>query len=579
MSKPARRGGSINWYYRESTPADIRDLLTQRGERAPKEVWVTLDTADIRLAKVKLVQVQADQHLKWDAMRQAAKPIGGMPSSADLTEAVVEFVHNRFIEVHRRNLRDKLEAGLVDPSSEAKRRRDKIVQAELFPTSNDHAEMELVAGALCREVGWDLGPSVGLRGKRWNELVGLITKAIQYARSKIVETLEGRPVADDREAVMAHLGGKRRPKAKAGETILELFALYETDSLRDGKSSDTLASERKVIGHFASFVGSDRSVADIGRTDIREFKRVLSRVPHRWITRPELKGMSIADAASHWEKLGGQGRSTRTVAKELSGISSFFVWLFDNAYIDDENPTIGFIPRFDKSKTKYPPYKPAQLQTVFGSPLFTGCVADKPHLAGATRVRDWRYWLPLCALYSGARAGEIAQLLCADVRQEQGVWVFDFNEEGSTGKSLKTRSSRRIVPVHPALFRLGFIDHLTRMLEAGHAQLFPEIEAGPRGDMSYRPSKFWQRYLKNLGVKERGLGLHSFRHGFADECRRNGVSKEVLQALMGHSDGSMSGHYGTIPWGTLVERKAAIEALSYGGLHDPLADEEVSVAA
>jgi integrase len=97
--------------------------------------------------------------------------------------------------------------------------------------------------------------------------------------------------------------------------------------------------------------------------------------------------------------------------------------------------------------------------------------------------------------------------------------------------------------------------------------------------MSYQPSKFWQKYLRNIGVKERGLALHSFRHGFTDECRLKGVSKDVLQALLGHSDGSMTGHYGTLPWGTLQERKGAIEALSYGGIHAKPDHQKESVAA
>lgn len=569
MNYLARRKGSVNWYYRESTPADIRELLARRNGRAPSEVWITLGTPDLRLAKAKLPQVRAEKHREWDEIRKTAWPTAPMPFPHDLTEAVVEFVHNRFIEGHRQNLRAQLEAGL-DPSSEAKRRKNKIIQAELFPTLNDHADMERVAEALCREVGWDLGPGAGTRGERWQELVGLVTRAVQHARSKVVETLEGRPVGNDSEAVTEHLGGKRRPKAKPGETLLELFDLYEADCLRDGKSADTLASERKVIGHFASFVGRDRSVADVGRPDIREFKRVLSRVPHRWVTKAELKGMSISEAARHWEKLGGVGRSQRTVAKELSAISSMFSWLIGNAYVDEENPTTGFFPRIDKSKTKYPPYSLDQLKAVFASPLFTGCTEQKPHVAGPHQVRDWRYWLPFCALYSGARTSEIAQLLCVDVRQQEGIWVFDFNEEveGDTVKRLKTRSSTRLVPIHPALMKLGLLKHREKMRAAGHTQLFPEIKPGPRGDMGYLPSRFWQRYLKGIGMKQKGLALHSFRHTFRDECRRQSVSTTVVRALLGHSDTSITGHYGEEQEGTLVERRKAICSLSYGGLQE-----------
>jgi integrase len=580
LSYLSRRNGSANWYYRESVPHDIRELLVRRDGSTPKEVWVSLGTPDLRIAKTKLPFVMAEQHRKWAELRKVAAPAGTIPSIAEMTETVVDFVHARFIEGHKANLRATLQAG-ADPSEEAGRRRSKIIQAELYPTPDDLADMEQVANALCREKQWDLGPGEGVRGERWNHLLAMVTKAVQHARGKIVDTLEGRPEQTNREAVIQHIGGgKRRPKAKPGETLLELFELYAKDCLRDGKRADTLDAERKIIGHLASFVGVDRSVSDIKRPDIRDFKRALSRVPHRWVTRKELAGLSLAEAADEWERLGGTGRAQRTIARELSAVSSLFGWLIENAYVDDENPTAGFRPRFDKKAAKYPPYTDTQLKALFGGPLFTLCDKTKPWLVGTHEVRDWRYWLPLCALYSGARAGEIAQLLCADVREEQDVWVFDFNEDGNEGKSLKTTSSRRIVPVHPALLALGLAEHVAAMTKAGHKQLFPDIQPGPRGDWSYRPSKFWQKYLKNIGMKSRGLGLHSFRHGFVDECRRNRISKEVVQALLGHSDGSMTTHYGSIPWGTLVERKEAIEALSYDRLHAQVAaDEEVSQAA
>lgn len=568
MNYLSKRNGSINWYYREGYPPDIRKLLARINGPAPKgDKWITLDTPDRHTAKAKLPLVRAEQHRKWEEMRKAAAPAGTVPSSADMPQVVVDFVHNQFISGHRANLAEALEAG-ADPSAEAKRRRDKFIQAELYPSPDDVASMELIARTLCKQMGWDLASGAGVRGERWIELVAMVTRAVQYARSKVVDVLEGRPDTTDRDTVIQQIGGRKgHVAAKPGETLLELFDLYKADCLRDGKSADTLDAERKVIVHFASFVGKVRNVADIKRTDIRDFKRALSRVPHRWVTKKELQGKTLAEAASEWEKLGGKGRSLRTVARELSAVSSLFRWLIDNAYVDDGNPTAGFRPRFNKKETKYPPYSQAQLKVLFNSPLFNRCDKNKPHLPGVDEVRDWRYWLPLCALYSGARAGEIAQLLCADVRQEQGVWVFDFNEEGHDAKSLKNAASRRLVPVHPALVWLGLLDHLAKVQNAGHAKLFPEVEPGPRGDMSYRPSKFWQKYLKNIRIKVRGLGLHSFRHGFVDECRRRPISKEVVQALLGHSDGSMTDHYGSIPWGPLMERKMAIESLSYDELH------------
>jgi integrase len=65
--------------------------------------------------------------------------------------------------------------------------------------------------------------------------------------------------------------------------------------------------------------------------------------------------------------------------------------------------------------------------------------------------RPAEYWLPWLALYSGARLEELGQLGTADVRREEaeaghdGVWYLAI--EPGDGKRIKTRSSRRRVPV------------------------------------------------------------------------------------------------------------------------------------
>jgi integrase len=181
-----------------------------------------------------------------------------------------------------------------------------------------------------------------------------------------------------------------------------------------------------------------------------------------------------------------------------------------------------------------------------------------------------------------ADAAEIAQLLPSDIRQEEGVWVFDFietDEESSDPKSLKTESSRRIVPVHSALLNLGLLDFVRRALGKGQTRLFPEIRPCKRGMLSTQPSKFWQRYLKRLGVKERGLALHSFRHTLVDEVRRKGGSDAVLGTILGHAKGTITAHYGTLREGNLAQRRAMIDMVDYEGLHSLIGSDLSAVAA
>lgn len=167
-------------------------------------------------------------------------------------------------------------------------------------------------------------------------------------------------------------------------------------------------------------------------------------------------------------------------------------------------------------------------------------------------------------MYSGARPGEIAQLLVDDVRQMQGVWVMHFTDEGDEEKSLKTKGSFRVVPVHSKLVEMGFIEHVQRQRAAGERRAFPEAERNARGHIANKFEKKFGTYLVKLGLKEgRGLTLYSFRHGFSDAMRAAGYMDEEFGFLMGHSKFSMTARYGQMPQGTLQKRVELIEAVSY----------------
>jgi hypothetical protein len=93
----------------------------------------------------------------------------------------------------------------------------------------------------------------------------------------------------------------------------------------------------------------------------------------------------------------------------LAALGSFAGWLPTNDYIDI-NVVSGMYLAVDKSQKIVFPYTESQLQTIFCSPLFCECMGDgMEHKEGNVKVRDWRYWVPLIALYSGARLAGLAR--------------------------------------------------------------------------------------------------------------------------------------------------------------------------
>jgi integrase len=162
------------------------------------------------------------------------------------------------------------------------------------------------------------------------------------------------------------------------------------------------------------------------------------------------------------------------------------------------------------------PFSVDDLRAIFSSPLYTGSesVAHRS-TPGKAVIRDAKFWLPLLALYTGARLDELGQLLVADVKSEDGVTYLDLNTIGE-GKHIKNKGSRRKVPVHPELVRAGFLRYVDRLRRKHETQVFPELKPDARGVWTGALSTWLNRYLDTIGIKDRRKVIHSFRHTFKD---------------------------------------------------------------
>jgi integrase len=136
---------------------------------------------------------------------------------------------------------------------------------------------------------------------------------------------------------------------------------------------------------------------------------------------------------------------------------------------------------------------------------------------------------------------------------------------------VKTKTSERVVPVHPQLIALGFLQHVAARRRQGEsAWLFPTVAPDHKGALSAW-SKWWGRYLRShVGINDRNKVYHSFRHGFQDALRRTTPDEELRDALTGGSSGkSVSRTYGAKAmlqrWGVQA-LKRAVDDISYPGL-------------
>lgn len=389
--------------------------------------------------------------------------------------------------------------------------------------------------------------------------------------------------AAPRSAIVQDAKAKEAVKAKAGETIHELFELWGAEMLAKGeKRPDTVNQDRKVIRQFAAFVGADRDVRSITPLEVAEYRDTLRDLPPKWMSKRALRNLDMRAAAAKARADGMRQTAFTTINKHLSTISPLYKWLAGQPkWAGMANPCDNLFHNKVKGKNRRPSFKTGTLNKMLGSPLFTGFLADgREHVPGNMRADDWRYWIPITCMFSGARLGEIAQLRIGDVNKQldtdgAGVWFIHIRHEGE----LTTKSGKsRFAAVHPLLERIGFLAFHQRRLEAAggnlDAPMFPELEPNARGQISGDASRWWRDYLEAIGVKDGdveggdGIGAHSFRHTLTDRLR---VEAELLDpqiaVCLGHSEKTTTGGYGSIPQGTVRMLRDYMNAVRFDGVN------------
>jgi len=154
--------------------------------------------------------------------------------------------------------------------------------------------------------------------------------------------------------------------------------------------------------------------------------------------------------------------------------------------------------------------------------------ADKPE----------KYWIPRIGMYSGMRMGEICGLHLEDIRQVDGVWCLDVNEEGE--KRLKYLSSQRLVPIHPYLIEKGLLKLVERLKGRGERQLWPNLVRREIDGYCHSFGNWFGRFNRQHVTEDPQKTFHSLRHSFADILKQLQVEGAIISELMGHANSSIT---------------------------------------
>ncbi len=126
-------------------------------------------------------------------------------------------------------------------------------------------------------------------------------------------------------------------------------------------------------------------------------------------------------------------------------------------------------------------------------------------------------------------------------------------------RSLKTISSERIVPLHPAVVEAGFVQFARSI---GQGPLFPSLKPNVFGSRGGNATKVIGRWVRGLGVDDERISpSHSCRHRFKTLARQHSLAVDVNNAITGHASKTVADNYGEFPIEALYREISKIPPL------------------
>ena len=340
-------------------------------------------------------------------------------------------------------------------------------------------------------------------------------------------------------------------------TVADMIDGFVADNNPKWAPSTRKATE-SPLRIMKEFFGADRDVATLGRDDGRALHDLVKTLPVNYAKRRELRGLGLIDAVAKGRELGLPTLAPKTVNEiYMTFIGGAIEWAAKERWIEANivaslPPVVDPVAAVDKRSQ----FKPEQLNHLFGLGPWSDPTKGK-------EGDPLRYWGPLIALYQGMRRGEIAQRLVADNELQGDIHVIHVRPTVD-GQRVKSAAGRRMLPVHPELVRMGFLQFVSEQRKAGHTQLFPNETPNKNGAWGDPLSKWFKRLLADNQITGTKLGMHSFRHNFEDALRAANLSQTPIgQELAGRAKSDkVSGDYGSGRY-SAETLKPAVDSIRY----------------
>ncbi len=554
------RPGSENWQIRLHVP---NSLQKQLGKPV---ITRTTGTSDRKAAEVFAMKFIAEQREMFSMLQTQAENF----DTFDLNGQIVQRFYQNFLA----NRREKRKEIGKDANNYKRWCSDMEAEHQEFirlANIEDYSRLRPIAEGFVKKRGFPIDP----KSEEFDSLLKRMMLAVLDAFDVLLREIGGDLEAKPKSQFIQETISAMQNTPKNGERLEDLFEKYAEEEINEkGRKKANVEQAANAISLFIEWIGPNCDILALTKRDATGFREMLSKIPARRGSIKRLKNSSIPKCIQIAEDEGLALLSARTKNRYISDLSGFFNWKGKRGY-GGEN--IWSSSSFDVSgeQISYPPYTNEQLNRILTSPLYSGFLRDgKEHENGEQFASDWRFWIPLICMFTGARITEIAQMFVDDIFESEGHLAGYIKANTKRGQSTKTKLSARLVVFHPILLAAGLKDYWSKRVaqakQDGNAQLFPELTAyEKRPELGRKPARWWRDYLTKIGIKNGadGVGSHSFRHRLADEMRKAGyLNAEFGLLVMGHSDGSTTSGYGETIQGTVERLGKMIENAEFRGV-------------
>lgn len=276
------------------------------------------------------------------------------------------------------------------------------------------------------------------------------------------------------------------------------------------QSAQVLKRHRTAVRRFVELHG-DQKVRDITFQDVERYRDVVENLPdHRRLPTAKRGGLATSNDLPRIKRA--------TVTRHLVSIIALLNFCRHKRWVRS-NEAVGVAAAPERTKTPARRWFEAdeRRKILERAVLEHGENGDMP-------------WLIRLGAYTGARLEELAQLACSNVREIDGVWVVDIND--LDGRTVKTPSSVRLIPIHPAICE-AFVKWVSETERQNVFASFSRAKYDSR--FASTLSGDFGRLMDRAGLPDASLVFHSFRHTLKREMSNAGVDPDVRRAILGHS--------------------------------------------